>query len=310
MKTTTPTVVGIPRALLYHRYAALWGAFLKELGVETVYSSPTSRKIVEDGANVAVDETCLSMKIYLGHVKELIGKCDYILVPRISSFGHHRDMCVRFQSLYDQTRNVFRDSSQKFLSYNVDMEFGISEEDAFLTMGQSLGFPKRNVKKAYAAAKKEEQRVWKEKLKVQEQLYKSSGLKVLLVGHSYVLEDPYIGKTVTDFLREIDVTPIRADIVNRETAIKRSVELSRTCKWEISRELLGGIVECRNDVDGIILISAFPCGPDAMVNELLTRKLEGIPLLNLVLDSQSGTAGVETRLESFVDIIRLKKGVL
>ena len=35
-----------------------------------------------------------------------------------------------------------------------------------------------------------------------------------------------------------------------------------------------------------------------------------MPILNLVLDSQSGTAGVETRLESFIDIIRFKEGKL
>ena len=61
---------------------------------------------------------------------------------------------------------------------------------------------------------------------------------------------------------------------------------------------------------GIILLSAFPCGPDAMVNELITRRVKGVPILNLVLDSQSGIAGVETRLESFIDIIRFKEGKL
>jgi predicted nucleotide-binding protein (sugar kinase/HSP70/actin superfamily) len=33
-------------------------------------------------------------------------------------------------------------------------------------------------------------------------------------------------------------------------------------------------------------------------------------MLNLVLDGQNGTAGVETRLESFLDIIRFQKGLL
>ncbi len=47
-----------------------------------------------------------------------------------------------------------------------------------------------------------------------------------------------------------------------------------------------------------------------MVNELIARRVKGIPLLNLVLDSQTGTAGVETRLESFIDIIRFKEGNL
>ena len=60
--------------------------------------------------------------------------------------------------------------------------------------------------------------------------------------------------------------------------------------------------------DGIILVSAFPCGPDSMTNELLIRRLKGMPILPLVLDTQSGMAGVETRIESFLDIIRFQKG--
>ena len=310
MEASSSLTIGIPRALLYYRYAVLWQTFFEALGVETIVSDSTSRKVLEEGSNLAVDETCLSAKIFFGHVKALAGRCDYILIPRINTFGRRREMCVRFQSLYDQVRNVFRETDQKFLSYNVDMEAGIGEEDAFLKMGQSLGFAKRDVKRAYAAAKREEQRDWNERLRKQEQLFKAEGLKILLVGHSYVLDDPYIGKAVTDFLGETGVVSIRADIINRETALKRSVELSATCKWEVSRELLGGIAEHRDRVDGIILVSAFPCGPDAMINELLIRRLTDIPLLNLVLDSQSGTAGIETRLESFVDIIRLKKGVL
>ena len=99
-------------------------------------------------------------------------------------------------------------------------------------------------------------------------------------------------------------------MVDRDWALKHSRELSSTCKWEISREILSGIAMHRGDVDGIILLSAFPCGPDAMVNELIARRVKGVPMLNLVLDGQSGTAGVETRLESFIDIIRFQEGKL
>ena len=44
--------------------------------------------------------------------------------------------------------------------------------------------------------------------------------------------------------------------------------------------------------------------------ETIARRVGDVPLLNLVLDSQSGTAGVETRLESFIDIIRFQEGKL
>ena len=41
-----------------------------------------------------------------------------------------------------------------------------------------------------------------------------------------------------------------------------------------------------------------------MVNEMIIRRIKDRPILNLLLDSQDGNAGIETRLESFVDIIR------
>ena len=148
------------------------------------------------------------------------------------------------------------------------------------------------------------------RLKAQEPLYRAKGLKILVAGHGYILDDPYVGKVITDVLKQSGVIPIRADIVDRTAALKASPKLSPTCKWEFSRELVGSIVLHRNQVDGIILLSAFPCGPDAMVNEILVRRLKDIPVLNMVLDGQSGTAGVETRLESFVDIIRFKEGSL
>ena len=297
--------------MLYYRYRVLWRTFFAELDMETVVSAPTDREILEQGTALAIDEACLSLKIYLGHAAALMGKCDYILAPRVSSLGRHRSFCTRFESMPDLVRNVFRASGQNLLTYEVDEGMQRKdEESAFLEMGRSLGCPAKAVKRAYRLAKKADAAAWKERVQKHEQRYKTEGMKVLIAAHSYVAEDPYMGRPVTDYLKQAGVIPVRADIVDRDAALKHSRELSPTCKWEISREILGGIVQHKDDVNGIILLSAFPCGPDAMVNELITRRVEGVPILNLVLDSQSGTAGVETRLESFIDIIRFQKGVL
>ena len=306
-----PIKIGLPRAMLYYRYRDLWRTFFVQLGMEPVVSAPTDREILERGAALAIDEACLSLKIYLGHVAALVGKCDYILAPRVSNFGRHHSLCTRFESTPDLVRNVFRNERQKFLSYEIDEEMKkLDEETAFLEMGRSLDCSGKAVKRAWRLAKKAEQARFKERVQKHELLYKRDGMKVLIAAHSYVAEDPLMGKPVADYLKRVGVIPVRADLVDREAALKRSHELSPTCKWEISREILGGIAMHQHDVDGIILLSAFPCGPDAMVNELIARRVGDVPLLNLVLDSQSGTAGVETRLESFIDIIRFQEGKL
>ena len=310
MEAKKTPVIGLPRAMLYFRYRTLWHAFFDELGIQTVVSGPTDRAVLEQGSARAIDEACLSLKIYLRHVEALCGKCDYILVPRVSSFGRHRNMCTRFEALPDLVKNIFRESGQKFLSYDLDVLHKKDEASAFQALGQTLGCSPRAVRKAYKAAEKTEQAQYKGLVREQEQLYRAEGLKILIAAHSYVIEDPYIGKTVTAYLKGAGVTPIRADLVDRDDALRHSLELSPTCKWEISREIVGSIAMHCGKVDGIILLSAFPCGPDSMVNELIARRVKRVPMLNLVLDSQSGTAGIETRLESFIDIIRFKEGQL
>ena len=158
------------------------------------------------------------------------------------------------------SQTVFRDSGQKFLTYDVDELSKHGEEAAFLDLGRSVGCPPKAVKRAYQRAKKAELAQHKAEVQAQEALFRQEGLKILIAAHSYVAEDPCMGKPVTDYLRGAGVLPLRADLVDREGALKRSRDLSPTCKWEINREILGGIVQHRADVDGMILLSAFPCG--------------------------------------------------
>ena len=112
-----------------------------------IVSKPTNKAMIEAGSALAIDEACLSTKIYLGHIQSLIGKCDYILVPRISNFGLHRNMCTKFESLYDVVCNVFRNTDQKFVAYNVDALQKVDEEKAFVDLGTALGYDRKTAQK-------------------------------------------------------------------------------------------------------------------------------------------------------------------
>ena len=61
--------VGIPRAMLYYKYKIMWSEFLKELGCEIVLSPKTNKSIMNEGVNNSIDESCLSSKIFVGHMK-------------------------------------------------------------------------------------------------------------------------------------------------------------------------------------------------------------------------------------------------
>ena len=157
--SSPPPVIGIPRAMLFYRYEILWKNFFTALGVKCVLSPQTNKDIIKQGTAVSIDEACLSTKIFMGHVRSLIGKCDYILIPRISNFGIKRNMCTKFEALYDIARNTFRKTPQKFISYNVDYLGGITEEDAFTSLGERLGFSRKQSLASYRAAKRLKQTI-------------------------------------------------------------------------------------------------------------------------------------------------------
>lgn len=306
-----PLTIGIPRALLYPRQITMWKTFFEELGMKIIVSPPTNRRILENGTKAAIDEMCLAVKIYLGHVEELAGRCDMVLVPRIVDYGIRRNMCTTFEGLPDIVRNIFRNRNLQILSYSVDVQCREKEEAAFLDMAHRLGIPFPKAKRAYRNGLKAMENEIAGLAKKTEALYRQKDrLRVAVAGHSYVIEDEYIGKPVLDALRSLGVLPIRSDLVNRKKARATAQELSPTLKWELSKELAGSLAMHIDDLDGIILLSCYPCALDSMVNEMIIRKAYGkrVPILQLTLDAQSGTAGMETRLESFIDILRMNHG--
>jgi predicted nucleotide-binding protein (sugar kinase/HSP70/actin superfamily) len=65
-------------------------------------------------------------------------------------------------------------------------------------------------------------------------------------------------------------------------------------------------------VDGVVFLTSFKCGIDALLQEFVRRRLKlkggtSIPLLVLSLDEHSGREGLTTRLEAFRDVMEERK---
>ena len=65
----------------------------------------------------------------------------------------------------------------------------------------------------------------------------------------------------------------------------------------------------RQDVDGVIHITAFGCGPDFIVDKLMEidAKNYKMPFLTITLDEHTGQEGLNTRLEAFVDMLKINR---
>lgn len=300
-------IIGIPRALLYHKYEHLWKSFFNELGIDYIISPETNKEIVRKGSTYSIDESCLSSKIYLGHVEWLLDKCDYILIPRFSDYSRNGTVCPKFLAIHDVVANIFRDRSINLLSYSINPKVTHVEMSAFLKLGKILDKKKSQSLYAYLTAKQAEKKAHLLEMTEQERLLHENKLKILVIAHRYNICDKYIGEPILNILREQETVPIIGDIAPPKEALANYAQISETLPWVFNRELVGAIPIYKDRVDGIILMSAFPCGPDSLVNEILIRRVKDKPILNLMIDGQEGKAGMETRLESFIDIIRYKK---
>lgn len=303
--------IGIPRALLYYRYGPLWTTFLTELGREVVLSRPTDRGTVERGGQLSNDECCLASKIYMGHVDELVGRCDAVFVPCLDNVGLFRDFCTKFQALPDLVRNTFYEQNLQVVSCLVNKRFEkCGLRDGMLELGENLGATPREAKRAWRAAIHAQDAAEREAVAAQQRVLADrpdDGITILLAAHPYLAHDPYMGGAIADMAANLGVTLLHTDRFDRKTALKRSAEFSDTLPWVVNREIVGAIMALHDKVDGILLVSAFPCGPDSMTDDAIIRCIQGKPILNLTVDAQTGTAGLETRIESFVDILRYQK---
>lgn len=298
--------VGIPKALLYYKYKDLWINFFEELGCDIIISPNTNREILENGIKLSMDEACMAMKIYMGHVNYLIDKCDYILVPRLKCVKKHEKLCTNFSALYDLVNNVF---DKNIIHYNVDVEHKEDELYAFITMGLNLGFNYKKCVSAYRIAKEKQNLLQERKISKQKALIASSNkIKIMLAGHPYNLYDEYIGKPIINLLEKNNIEIIYSDLYDEKYLDKEVIEISKKNYWTYNREIIGSISHYQNNIDGIILITSFPCGPDSLSNEMILRGVN-IPITNLIIDEANSDTGVLTRIESFIDILEERRKI-
>lgn len=318
-----PRRIGMPRALLHYRYGTLWTTFFEELGCNVVLSDPTDRGTVARGDALSNDECCLASKIYLGHVAALVegGACDAVFVPSIANVGRRRGFCTKFQALPDLVANTFADERIELVSCLVnEVEEHAGMKEALIALAAERFATPRDAKRAWKVAARAQELAERAALSKQANALaklaaeratakrpEDAPLGILLAAHPYLAHDPFMGGALVDMLERMNAMVLFTDDADRERALKTSFDFSDTLPWIVNREIVGAITQLHDDVDGIVLVSAFPCGPDSMTDDAIVRCIQGKPVLNLTIDSQSGTAGLETRVESFVDILRYQK---
>lgn len=191
----------------------------------------------------------------------------------------------------------------KILNYNVDISTKNYQMLGFLKLGEKLGFSYIKTYNAYKYAEKRKKMKRKKQEKEQRKLL-SSEIKILLAGHPYNLYDNLIGNNVINFLEQNNITILFSNKIEEEKIEEEYKKISPDIHWTYNKELIASVNYYENFVDGIILISSFPCGPDSLMNEQIIHKIKKVPVITLIFEDLNNEAGMITRLESFIDILK------
>ncbi len=323
--------VGIPRALHYYKFFPFWKKLFDELNVEIILSSPTNKKLVEVGVMHGFGELCLPVKVYYGHALQLVEEhpdLDFLFVPRYVSELKESYWCPKWISLPDVIKIL--PNCPRLLNFEVNVkEFPIAT--AVIELGKQLGKSQSASLEAYKKAQKyyDEYLEFLRKgvsvihalrlvlrdvsFKVPKRKSKGS-IKFLLLGHAYNLFDTYVNLDFAKKLNDQDVEVITIENLP-EHIFKEQVIVNKKLLnyWRHEEEIMQAIryflTKGRNEIDGVIFLISFACGPDSLISELIMHDMKavGIPYLAIIIDEHSGDAGLLTRIESFTDMIKRKK---
>lgn len=316
--------VGIPHGLFYYYYYPLWKTFFQDLGAEVITSADTNRLIIDLGIQTAVDEICFPVKVFFGHVKDLGRQnLDYIFIPRIVSVEPKSFICPKFMGLPDMIKATIPD-----LPPIIDITIDVSRTSKFLKrdivkVGLLFASNRRLIWQAYQHAG--EELLWcqslarhngftmAEAIKVWEgenlNIANDFDLNIGVLGHGYSLYDPTISMNIINRLRDMGCRVQLPEMIDTDQVECEAATIPKRVFWTLGRKMFGSALAMgkANDIDGIIYLACFGCGPDSLIGEIVERKIKNKPFMLITIDEHTGEAGLITRLEAFCDMLRRRR---
>lgn len=324
--------VGIPRALSYYAYYPLWKTFFEQLGLEVVISQTTTKGILDSGVKEAVADACVPIKIFHGHILDIKDRVDYLFVPRLVSVNNEAmvTFCPKFLGLPDMIKASIS-GLPPIIDVRIDLRRGIwALPSVCLQIGRQLGKGFGEVFRAYRKAIKAYSRyqrlMGEHKTPVEALAFlegeqpkiengENADLKFAILGFPYTVYDRFVNVDLVEKLRRLGVQVLTTEMVPHRDLLKQAKKLPKNLFWNFSNQVVRAALYYldHKPVDGIIHITAFGCGPDAMADkiiELEARQRGKTPFLSITIDEHTGEAGLMTRLEAFVDMLRFRRELI
>jgi predicted nucleotide-binding protein (sugar kinase/HSP70/actin superfamily) len=290
--------IGIPKGLLNDKYYPFLESFFSELGAEIVTSPGTNKTILDEGTKYCVDEACLPVKVFHGHVAAIRDKCDALFIPRIMGLRKGEFICPKFCGLPEMILNSIN-NMPLIINSTID---GVDEDALYRWAREAGKILTGNTEKIKKSLKVAVANQSSSKIGIKDEGYK---INIALAGHPYNVHDKFSNMNVVRKLNKLGIGVVTEENIESSAIDYQVNKLFKKPFWTFARNSYGFTTYVGENklVDGIIYISSFACGIDSIVLELIKERLEDFPILILKIDEHTGEAGIDTRIEAFVDML-------
>jgi len=301
--------IGLNRSLTVSTLLPLYSKFFAELGYEVVLPDEP----LEEGIQQQAAAFCHPVGLSHGYMYQLLNnyETDYIFLPHVRGLyvengAEDSMLCPMAQAepyylsaLWPELKedNVF--------SPVLDFKDGLKEaEDEFVRMGLKLGINSEEAKKAYKKAIDYQNEFDRE--------LKRKGDEVL----KYLNENPdekavvLFGRPYNAFVSEANMGiphkfASRGEIILPYDMLElKDRPASEKMYWSMGQLIMKGteLVSSQPNLFAAY-ITNFSCGPDSFVLNYFRDANGSKPNLILELDSHTADAGLNTRIEAFLDVV-------
>jgi predicted CoA-substrate-specific enzyme activase len=305
-----PTV-GLSRSFLTNTYYPLFANFFSALG----YRPVLAEEVTSEGIDMVAAPFCYPCEIAHGYFYDLLQKKpDYLFLPHITGVHvannkeENSRTCPLLQGEAYYLKSAFEASLGEFegiltpvLDFSDDLEV---LRDQFLTMARTLKRSRSAVRKAFEQA-------WEVQETLQQHLHRlgeeaireleadPERIGVVLFGRPYNAYAPEANKGIPHKFASRGITIIPVDCLNLY-----SYEGKDHMYWSMGQLNLKGAhyIKDHTQLFGTY-ITNFSCGPDSFIVGYFRDILGSKPSLTLELDNHTADAGLETRIEAFLDIV-------
>ena len=319
-------VVGLSTSFIANRFFPFFHTFFARLGCRVVRPDAVDREAI----NRRTTSMCYPAEIALGLFQNLLDKKpDVIFMPHLKELYvpdgiQRRDFCNTCLFVQGEAfwmKQAFADkgltghgeaaaTAPRLLSPTINFYKGWhTEKPAFVELGRSLGFGAAASGAAYdeaVAVHLEAEAAYKQlgREALAELEANPDSIAIVLFGRVYNAYSALANKGIPQKLVSSGVPVIPFELLPfEEEALDE--DHREYMHWEFGQRILRAAKVVKKSRRLFpVYVTNFLCGPDSLLVSYFRRIMGTRPSLTLELDAHTADAGINTRIEAFLDVVR------